>query len=146
MKTLTNTWTLDERLARDTLLMSEHDLWELRLVNDARWPWVMIVPKIQGACELEDLPKGMLQPMLEDATLAAKTLKAMDRPDQRKLIKTNIATIGNVVRQFHLHIVARHEGDPNWPAPIWGFETAIPYSEGEAQSFIQSFLDARTTL
>lgn len=143
MMTLTKTWALDDRLARDTMLMAKHDLWELRLVNDARWPWVMIVPKIPDVCELEDLPAGMFQALFEEAALAAKSLKAMDRADLPDLTKTNIATIGNVVRQFHLHIVARHERDPNWPAPVWGFETAVPYLEEEAHSFIRSFLDAR---
>ena len=143
---MNETWTLDERLASDTILIANHESWELRLVNDARWPWVMIVPKIAGACELEDLPQGMLQPMFEEAALAAKTLKAMDRPNRPRPIKTNIATIGNLVRQFHLHVVARHEGDPNWPAPIWGFQTAVPYLEEEAQSFIRSFWDARNSL
>ncbi|MEL6967109.1 MAG: HIT domain-containing protein [Pseudomonadota bacterium] len=144
MKHLFKTWQLDSTLARDTLPVLDHDLWQTRLVRDRRWPWMMMVPKVAGAEDLDDLPLGVQSTLFQEAARISQTMKAISDPP---LLKTNIGALGNVVRQFHLHIVGRREGDPNWPGPIWGFGAAIDYEAGpddgpdmgEAHRFIQAF-------
>lgn len=139
MINLSKSWRLDSTLERDTFPLWQHDLWLVRLVNDARWPWVMVVPKTVGAEDVDDLPLGVQTVLLQETARLSRALKSACSPP---LLKTNVATIGNVVRQFHLHVVGRREGDPNWPGPIWGFETAQAYTPEAAESFARAFQNA----
>lgn len=124
-------WTLDPRLERDTLLIHADRDWQTRLMNDSRWPWLIVVPLAKDAADIEDLPEkhhAGLMAHLCDLSIALKKTGACT--------STNVATIGNVVTQMHWHVVGRKEGDPNWPAPVWGFETPVPYDKAEADAFI----------
>ena len=115
--TTTGPFELDPRLKADTLAITKLGLCELRLMNDRRWPWLLLVPQRAGVSEFFGL--------------VAKPFKALTGCD-----KLNIATIGNVVSQFHCHIVARSDGDSNWPRPVWGFGSAEPYETEAAKVFI----------
>ncbi|TNM66561.1 HIT family protein [Aliirhizobium smilacinae] len=122
---------LDARLARDTELVASLGLCQLRMMKDSRWPWFMLVPQRNGVSEVFELtPLDQAILTFETNTVAAALKKATGAE------KTNVAAIGNIVRQLHVHIVARSEGDPNWPGPIWGFGQAESYDDAARQILI----------
>lgn len=135
---LTQTWSLDSRLEADTLLIGlEESEWQTRLMNDNRWPWIIVIPAHAGVEDIEDYPLEKQTALMAHLAEISTALKAMDI-----CTSTNVASLGNVVKQMHWHVVGRREGDPNWPAPVWGFETAIAYGKQEAVSFISRFREA----
>ena len=121
------TFVLDPRLESSTLAYTRRAGFEVRLVDDRRWPWVMIVPAIPDIRELTDMSEPQMRVMMKLARNVTRVLKHLHRDHS-----TNVATLGNVVTQFHLHVVARREGDPNWPGPVWGFGEAVPYDDPQA--------------
>jgi diadenosine tetraphosphate (Ap4A) HIT family hydrolase len=121
---------LDARLAGDTFLVGDLELCRVLLMNDARYPWLILVPRHAGIVELTDLDARDRARLIEEAHAAAAFLRLSERPD-----KINIATLGNVVRQFHLHVVARRLGDPAWPGPVWGHGAAKLYEPEAARRF-----------
>jgi diadenosine tetraphosphate (Ap4A) HIT family hydrolase len=123
------TFTLDPRLEADSLPLGRLSLCEVRLMNDSRWPWLVLVPLRGGAVELHDLPPPDAAAAFEDSLRAGAALKSATGA-----LKINTAAIGNIVRQLHIHVVARNEGDPNWPAPVWGFGTRVPYADKEREA------------
>jgi diadenosine tetraphosphate (Ap4A) HIT family hydrolase len=123
------TFTLDPRLEADSLPLGRLSLCEVRLMNDSRWPWLVLVPMRQGAVELHDLPPADAASAFEDSLRAGAALKGATGA-----AKINTAAIGNIVRQLHIHVVARNEGDPNWPGPVWGHGTREPYLQGARDS------------
>lgn len=124
-------FTLDNRLDHSSLFIAERDEFQIRLVNDKRYIWLLMIPMLADIRELDDLaPKSQLA-LITYASQLSSQLKSSFQAD-----KMNIATIGNIVSQFHLHIIARHTTDEAWPDPVWGRGTAIPYDEDEAQLLI----------
>ncbi|SFA90852.1 Diadenosine tetraphosphate (Ap4A) hydrolase [Rhizobium sp. NFR07] len=122
---------LDARLARDTELVESLGLCQLRIMKDARWPWLMLVPQRNAVSEVFEL-RPLDQALLTfETNMVAEALKRATGAE-----KINVAAIGNIVRQLHVHIVARSEGDPNWPGPIWGFGQPQAYDETEKQALI----------
>jgi len=130
-------FVLDDRLARDSDLMAELELCQLRMLKDSRWPWVMLVPQRGGIAEIFDLSPADQALLSQETNRVAAALKLVTGAK-----KINIGALGNVVSQLHVHIVARNEGDPNWPGPIWGHGSATPYSETGAQDFCKALLEA----
>ena len=124
-------FALDERLARDALVVGDMALSRVLLMNDARWPWLILVPRRQGLVELTDLDAADRALLIEEAARAALFLKAYAEAD-----KINVGALGNVVRQFHLHIVARATGDVGGPGPVWGHGAARRYQESDARALI----------
>lgn len=119
-----NSFILDERLQRDTLPVAESALSLLRLFNDARYFWLVLIPKIPGAVEWFDLIPSHQQQLHAEAMACGKVLGT-----QPEITKVNLGALGNVVRQLHVHLVARSEKDPAWPGPVWGHSPAIALSE-----------------
>ena len=129
-------WQLDSRLAGDTLPVFDNGGVCILLMNDRRWPWLILVPKVAGAEELHDLGPEIGPVVMDIATTTGKRLKELTDCE-----KINIAAIGNMVRQLHIHVIARREGDANWPGPVWGFGAAEPYGEAEAAELIAELKD-----
>ncbi len=128
---------LDERLALDSDLVTVLGLCQLRLLKDCRWPWLVLVPQRAGATEIFDLtPLDQALLTFETNTVAA-ALKAVTGAT-----KINIGALGNMVRQLHVHVVARSEGDANWPGPVWGFGVSEPYEERHKQDFLTKLIEA----
>jgi diadenosine tetraphosphate (Ap4A) HIT family hydrolase len=125
------TFTLDERLARDALVIGDLPLCRVLLMNDARWPWLILAPRREGLVELIDLELTDQTQLMDEAGRAARFLKTHARAD-----KINVGALGNIVRQLHLHVVARLVDDPAWPRPVWGHGEAAPYGDGAAQALI----------
>lgn len=113
---------LDPRLAGDTLLVADGPLSQLRLMDDARFPWLVLVPRVPGAVEWLDLSGDQQRLLLAELNLAGRLLRGLG-----PVHKLNIGALGNVVRQLHVHVVARQEGDAAWPGPVWGAGAREPY-------------------
>ena len=107
---------LDARLAGDSFLLAEGPLSQLRLIDDARFAWLVLVPRVPGAVELPDLPLDLQSMLMAEMNAAAQALRSSVACE-----KLNLAALGNVVRQLHVHLVARNSTDAAWPGPVWGF-------------------------
>ena len=119
-------FSLDPRLAADTILIKDIGLSRVLLMNDSRYPWLILVPRIAGATELHHLSKSNRDLLMEEITQTSTGLSELYDPD-----KINVGALGNIVSQLHVHVVARRLSDDAWPGPVWGLGAAIPYSEGE---------------
>ena len=116
-------FTLDSRLQQDTLPIGDFPLCRLLLSNDANYPWFILVPRREDISELFQLDVTDQQQLWQETTALAELLK--DSFDADKL---NVATLGNVVSQLHMHVIVRRRDDAAWPAPVWGKHPAKPYS------------------
>ena len=114
---------LDQRLRNDTLVVGDLALCRVLLMNDSRYPWLILVPKVAAVSEVFELTIEQQQCLWQETTAVSVVLKQLFQAD-----KINIATLGNVVKQLHMHIVVRMQGDATWPAPVWGQGVAQPYS------------------
>ena len=133
-------FTLDSRLENSSLLIASIDIFQIRLVNDKRYIWLLIIPAISNIIELDDLEPKKQTALFRIASQLSSSVKSHLDAD-----KMNIATIGNIVSQFHLHIVARKQTDATWPEPVWGKGTAEPYSDEDAGAMMaqmQKLIDA----
>ena len=108
-------FVLDPRLAADSAFIADGPLSQVRLMDDTRFPWLVLVPRVNGASEWLELDGGQQRLLLAEINQAGQLIRA--QPGVEKL---NIGALGNIVRQFHVHLIGRHEGDPAWPGPVWG--------------------------
>ncbi|MBL0370505.1 HIT domain-containing protein [Rhizobium sp. KVB221] len=131
------TFKLDERLAGDSVLVTNIGLCQLRLMNDSRWPWLILVPQRDNICEMFDLAPLDQAMLTFETNLVAEALKKVKGAE-----KINVAAIGNIVRQLHVHVIARYENDANWPGPVWGYGERQPYPEAEKAALVKYILDA----
>jgi len=122
---------LDPRLAADSLLIADGPLSQLRLMDDARYPWLLLVPRVAGAENWVDLDGASQRLLLAEINQASDLLRAVSG-----LGKLNIGQLGNVVRQLHVHVVARREGDAAWPGPVWGSGEREPYPAERRDSLL----------
>jgi diadenosine tetraphosphate (Ap4A) HIT family hydrolase len=128
---MTAAFSLDSRLAADTLAVADLPLSAVRLMNDATYPWLVLIPRREGAVEIVDLsPEDRVQ-LMEEIAAVSDVLRAMTRCD-----KLNVAALGNMVPQLHVHVIGRFAGDPAWPGPVWGKAPAQPYAEAPRDGFI----------
>ena len=98
-------------------------LCEVRLMDDANHPWLVLVPRVAGMVEIIDLDPAQRTQLASDIDAASRALKALFKPD-----KLNVAALGNLVPQLHVHVIARYTDDIAWPRPVWGMAAARPYS------------------
>lgn len=117
-------FVLDPRLEQDTLLLGDFPLCRLLLMNDAQYPWFILVPRREEVSELFQLDSVDQEALWRETTSLAETVKDTFGAD-----KMNIATLGNMVGQLHMHVIARRRDDAAWPAPVWGKHSAKPYSD-----------------
>lgn len=108
-------FTLHPRLATDTIAVATLPLSELRLMDDVRFPWLILVPRRKDVVGLLDLDDAEQTLLLQEIRRCANVLQQLHAPH-----RINIALIGNLVPQLHAHVVARFEGDAAWPQPVWG--------------------------
>ena len=119
-------FVLHPRLEADTAFIADWPLCRLLLMNDSRYPWLILVPRRTGAVEMMDLAADDRAVLLQEMMRAGEIVRGLPR-----VTKLNIGALGNLVPQLHIHIVGRHPGDPAWPGPVWGHSPTIPY---EAQA------------
>lgn len=115
-------FTLDPRLQQDCLVVGDFALCRLLLMNDAQFPWFILVPRREEVSELFQLDTDDQRLLWQETTELAETLKDTFAAD-----KMNIATLGNMVSQLHMHVIVRRREDAAWPAPVWGKLPAQPY-------------------
>lgn len=130
-------FALDERLARDSRFLIRIGLCELRLQKDRRWPWLVLVPQRPGMTEVFDLTPLDQTMLTFEMNMVATALKTATGAT-----KINVGALGNIVRQLHVHIIARNEGDAAWPGPVWGHGSAEPYGDDEMQALVNKILEA----
>lgn len=119
---MTAEFRLDARLAADSVPVIDLPLCSVLLMNDARFPWLLLVPRHAGMSEVHDLDEGDQEQLWREIRSAAYALRAAVPCD-----KLNIGALGNIVRQLHVHVVARVVDDAAWPGPVWGSGVARPY-------------------
>lgn len=116
-------FVLHERLAADTVAVADWPLCRVLLMNDAAYPWLILVPARPDVREIHELERGDRIRLIDETSAAAESLQRLFQAD-----KMNVAALGNVVPQLHVHVIARHIGDPAWPRPVWGVAAARPYA------------------
>ncbi len=125
------TFELNDRLATDSFPVGKMGICQIRLVNDSRWPWLLLIPEKNDLVELHDMSLAEQQQIATATNDCARLLKQLSHCQ-----KINSGSLGNVVSQLHIHVVARSEGDSNWPNPVWGFESAKSYAVTERENLI----------
>ena len=113
---------LDSRLANDCILLGDFPLSRLLLMNDAQYPWFILVPRRAGVTEMYHLSEGERYQLMDESAELAEAMA-----DSFSAKKMNVAMLGNMVPQLHLHHIARQESDPAWPGPVWGKHPTKPY-------------------
>ena len=117
-------FVLHERLEADTLSLGQTRLCDIRLMNDSNWPWILLVPRVAAVREIYQLSPEQQQQLLAESSLLGEGMMELFSGD-----KLNVAALGNMVPQLHVHHIVRHEGDPAWPGPVWGKLPPAPYSD-----------------
>ena len=128
---LSSDWSLHPQLACDTAPVGDLDLARVLAMNDANYPWVILVPRRAGAVEIIDLDEGDRGRLMGEIAQVSAALAQFTACD-----KLNVAAIGNVVPQLHVHVVARRTDDAAWPKPVWGVVPARPYLGAELDAFV----------
>jgi diadenosine tetraphosphate (Ap4A) HIT family hydrolase len=116
------TFLLHPRLAADTHVAADWPLCRVLVMNDARYPWLVLVPRRDGVTEVTALDAADRTQLMDEITRAGRLVQAF--PGVAKL---NIGALGNLVPQLHVHVVGRQQGDPAWPGPVWGHSPGMPY-------------------
>jgi diadenosine tetraphosphate (Ap4A) HIT family hydrolase len=109
----------------------------LLLKNNALFPWLLLVPEVEGVEDLHQLPPGQYEEVMLAMRRVSEFVAGYFHPE-----KLNVACIGNQVRQMHIHIVGRSPSDPAWPGVVWGFEGKQPYTEEQVEKIQDAFDEA----
>ncbi|NWG23016.1 MAG: HIT domain-containing protein [Pseudorhodoplanes sp.] len=130
---LKSAFVLHPQLARDTILLGDLPLSRVLVVNDANYPWLMLVPRRADIVELIDLDEVERAQLMTEIALVGRALKDVSQCD-----KLNIAALGNIVPQLHVHIIARRKTDAAWPKPIWGVAPPVPVDAVDLDLFMKA--------
>ena len=122
-------FVLDPRIEADSVAVAELPLCAVRLMRDANYPWLVLVPRRSGLAEIIDLEEAERTQFMAEIALASEALRQSVPCD-----KLNVAALGNIVRQLHAHVIARRTGDAAWPKPVWGAAPPAHYQPGAAEA------------
>jgi diadenosine tetraphosphate (Ap4A) HIT family hydrolase len=125
-------FVLDPRLQADTQPVTTLPLCDVLLMNDARYAWLILVPRVAACTEILDLPEAQRAQLWQEINHVAAALREAAPCD-----KLNIGALGNIVRQLHVHVIARREGDAAWPGPVWGHGCKEAYGDDALHSIMQ---------
>src|SRR6187397_2281350 len=128
---MTETWTLHPQLERDTASIGDLPLSRVLIINDANYPWLLLVPRRPLVVELIDLDDVEQAQLMTEVTRVARALRTVTNCD-----KLNVAALGNVVSQLHVHVIARFHGDAAWPNPVWGKAPRKPYEKSARDALL----------
>ena len=126
-------WSLHPQLAKDTIDIGDLPLSRVLVIKDANYPWLLLVPRREGAVEIIDLDEVAQAQLMTEITRVSRAVKEITKCD-----KLNVAALGNMVPQLHIHIIARRIGDVAWPRPVWGVAPPLPHDAQEVQQFISA--------
>ena len=124
---------LDPRLAADTVFVADWELCRVLLMDDARFPWLVLVPRRPGLVEIDDLDDDGFAGLMQEIRRAMQVLRGAVQCD-----KLNVGALGNIVAQLHVHVVVRRTGDAAWPGPAWGHGPAQRYLPGARDERVES--------
>jgi diadenosine tetraphosphate (Ap4A) HIT family hydrolase len=130
-------FTLDRTLEADSECVMWLGLCELRVMNDARWPWLVLIPQRHDVAELHELTPLDQAMLTFEISMVSQALKKTTNCH-----KINIGALGNRVRQLHVHVIAREEDDTNWPGPVWGYGQRLPWRREDLHEFVARFRSA----
>ena len=130
-------FVLDPRLANDTRPVASLALCDVLLMNDSRFPWLVLVPRKAGMVEICDLSPHDQALLWHEVTQASQALRSLAPFD-----KLNLGALGNIVRQLHVHVVGRREGDAAWPGPVWGSGKAVAYEAGARARMLEALRES----
>jgi len=133
-------FALDPRLAADTCPVASLPLCDVRLMNDARYPWLILVPRRAGMVEIADLSDVDQTLLWQEVNHSSSALRSTSPCE-----KLNIGALGIIVRQLHVHVVARNYGDAAWPGPVWGHGKAVPYEPTAREALLEHLRNALPT-
>ncbi|WP_077045742.1 HIT domain-containing protein [Pseudomonas sp. KK4] len=125
-------FALNSQLQQDTLPVGDFPLCRLLLSNDSNYPWFILVPRRDDISEIFQLGVADQQRLWQETTVLAEALKKAFDAD-----KMNVAALGNVVSQLHMHVIVRKREDAAWPAPIWGKQPAVPYGSEQVAAIVE---------
>jgi len=134
---MTEDFQLHERLAADCVTVADWPLCRVLLMNDASYPWLILVPRRAGLREIHEVAEADLPDLTAEIRSASRTLEAVFKAD-----KINVGALGNMVPQLHIHVIARFKDDPAWPGPVWGKQPAVPYEAEALQARLDSLRKA----
>ena len=120
-------FALDPAFVATSAALGDLPLCHVRLQLDARYPWLVLIPRLDGLSELEDLSVSDRAVLMEETILAGAAVRAMAEILGLAIDKLNIGALGNVTPQLHIHVVGRRVGDPAWPGPVWGHSSGLAY-------------------
>jgi len=126
-------WSLHSQLKKDTIDIGDLPLSKVLVIKDAHYPWLLLVPRRPSAVEIIDLDEVAQAQLMTEISRVAKALKEITSCD-----KLNIAALGNLVPQLHVHIIARRSNDAAWPRPVWGVMPPLAHDAEEVQKFISA--------
>jgi diadenosine tetraphosphate (Ap4A) HIT family hydrolase len=126
-------WTLSAQLKTDTIDIGDLPLSRVLIIKDAHYPWLLLVPRRADIIEIIDLSEVEQAQLMTEVCRVARALKDITKCD-----KLNIAALGNLVPQLHVHVIARRAGDAAWPRPVWGVMPPLPHDAEEVQNFISA--------
>ena len=132
-------FSLHPKLSEDTITLGDFPLCRLLLMNDSTYPWFILVPRRDDLREIHELTEADQQQLLKESSQLARQLVALFKAD-----KLNVAALGNLVPQLHLHHIVRYQKDPCWPAPVWGKTLPVPYVPERLPEFCQPLLSQLT--
>jgi diadenosine tetraphosphate (Ap4A) HIT family hydrolase len=124
-------FSIHPQLTQASLPVCELPLSSVWLMNNQRFPWLLLIPRRDGVQEIIDLPPGEQTQLWREIAAASHLLRSLFSPD-----KLNVASIGNLVPQLHIHVIARFKTDEAWPKPVFGFAPPIPYSQEQSVSLL----------
>ena len=122
---------LDERLENDTFFVCDLPLCRVLLMNDSQFVWLILVPRIEGVTEIIDLSEAQQQQLTVESAQVSRALQLLFNPD-----KLNVAALGNVVSQLHIHHIVRYKEDVAWPKPVWGAQPTVAYSSDAVEALV----------
>jgi diadenosine tetraphosphate (Ap4A) HIT family hydrolase len=129
---MSEAFELDPQLAADCTVVGDLPLCRLLLMDDANYPWCILVPRRAGVREIHELAEADQAALLREVTRVSGAMQSLFAAD-----KMNVAALGNVVPQLHVHVIARRVGDAAWPRPVWGAVPRQPYGEAEREAMVE---------
>ena len=126
-------WSLHPQLKKDTIDIGDLPLSRVLVIRDANYPWLLLVPRRENAVEIIDLDEVAQAQLMTEISRVSRALKEITKCD-----KLNIAALGNVVPQLHVHVIARRTSDAAWPRPVWGVVAPLAHDAAEVQHFISA--------
>jgi diadenosine tetraphosphate (Ap4A) HIT family hydrolase len=126
-------WSLHPQLTKDTIDIGDLPLSRVLVIKDANYPWLLLVPRREGAIEIIDLDEVAQAQLMTEISRVSRAVKEITKCD-----KLNVAALGNMVPQLHVHVIARRTSDVAWPRPVWGVAEPLAHDAAEVQNFISA--------